>query len=435
MMRLTRRALFKLAGACAAAPYVVPASALGLGDRPAPSNRLGVGSIGVGGRGGGHVRQLLEEKDTEVLAVCDVDARHRESNKRVVQDRYSKDAPGTYAGCRDYADFREVLGRSDIDAVVIAAPDHWHGLMSFMAAKAGKDIYCEKPMASVIGDGRAAADAVKRYGRIFQTGSQERSGGGRVACELVRNGYLGKIHTIRTYLPMEAHCLAPQGDAPPMPVPDGFDYDMWLGPAPWEPYTAKRCHFNFRWILDYSDGELTDRGAHVNDIALWGAGPLLAGPVEIVATEGKFRNDTLWDVPIHFHIEYTYSSGLKIICESSGKRGIKFEGTDGWVFVNIHGGRLEAEPESLLRTTLGPNDILLPRSRGHMRNWLDAIKTRGTTVAPAEEGHRTASFCHLGIIALLLQRKLKWDLEREQFIGDADANHYVSRPTRSPWHF
>ena len=434
MAHLTRRTLLKTALAAAAAPYVIPGSALGLGERPAPSNRIGIGCIGTGGQGSGHVRGLLEEKDVQVLSICDAVKDRREEKKKWVEQRYSRDAPGTYAGCSTYADFREILGRTDVDAVLIAAPDHWHGMMSTMAAKAGKDIYCEKPMAAVIGDGRAAADAVKRYGRVFQTGSQERSGGGRFACELVRNDRLGKIHTIRTFLPMEAHCLAPQGDASPQPVPEGFDYDMWLGPTPWAPYTEKRCHFNFRWILDYSDGELTDRGAHVNDIALWGAGPLLVGPVEIEG-KGKFRQDTLWDVPIDFHLEYKYANGMKIICESSGQRGIKFEGTDGWVFVAIHGGALTAEPASLLRETFGPNEIQLKRSKGHRRDWLDAVKTREPTVAPAEDGHRTASFCHLGVIALLTERKLVWDLEKEVFLNDADAQRHVHRPPRSPWHF
>jgi predicted dehydrogenase len=434
-LRLTRRDWLKgVAAASIIGPYVISDSALGAGDRPAPSNRLGIGSIGTGGQGGGHVRGLLEEKDVQVMAICDVDTNHREEKKKWVEERYSRDAPGTYAGCSTFTDFRKVLDRPDIDAVLIAAPDHWHALISAMAAKAGKDIYCEKPMAARIGEGRIAADTVKRYARVFQTGSQERSGGSRFAWELIRNGYLGKIHTIRTYLPMEAHCLAPQGDASPKPVPEGFDYNMWLGPAPWAPYTEKRCHFNFRWILDYSDGELTDRGAHVNDIALWVAQPFLKGPVEIVATEGKFRDDTLWDVPIHFHIEYTYANGLKIICESGGQRGIKFEGTEGWIFSAIHGGALTAEPASLLKTVLGPRDIQLGRSKGHRRDWLDAVKTRGATVAPAEDGHRTASFCHLGVIALLTGRKLTWDLEKEQFINDSGANSFVTRPMRAPWH-
>jgi predicted dehydrogenase len=435
MIRLTRRLLLKSAVAAAAAPYVITSSALGQG-RPSPSDRIAIANIGTGGQGGGHVRGLAQDADVQIVGICDTDRGRRQGNLNFVQGEYAKKAPGgSFEGVKEHTDFREVLDRKDVDAVLIAAPDHWHGLMSVMAAKAGKDIYCEKPMASTIGDGRASADAVKRYGRIFQTGSQERSGQARFACELVRNGRIGKLHTIRTYLPMEAHCLAPQGDASPMPVPDGFDYNMWLGPAPWAPYTQKRCHFNFRWILDYSDGELTDRGAHVNDIALWGAGPLLTGPVTIEARDAVFRKDTLWDVPIGFHLEYTYASGLKIICEASGQRGIRFEGTKGWIFVAIHGGQLTADPPDVLKSVIGPNEIHLHKSRGgHRRDWLDAVKTRGPTVAPAEEGHRTASFCHLGIITLVCGRKLVWDPVKEQFLNDDAANSMVHRPMRSPWH-
>ena len=427
---LTRRELLK--GAAAAAlvgPCVVSSSALGAGDRPAPSNRIGAAIVGTGGQGGGHVGGLCGQPDVQVLAVCDVDRGHREHNKKVVEDRYSRETGGTYAGCAAYGDFREVMARSDVDAVLIATPEHWHALCSIAAAKAGKDIYCEKPMAGTIAEGRAAADAVRRYGRVFQTGSQERSGQARVACELVRNGRIGKLHTIRTFLPVDGYA---QGSVKEEPVPDGFDYDFWLGPRPWEPYTSQRCFFNFRWILDYSDGELTDRGCHVNDIALWGAGPLLAGPVEIEG-KGRFRTDPLWNVPIEFHIEYTYANGLKIICDTNGPRGIRFEGTEGWVFVAIHGGHLTAEPASVLKSVIGPDEVHLHASRGHHRDWIDAIKTRGDTVAPAEAGHRTASFCHLGLIALLTGRKVKWDLEKEEFINDSEAQRLVHRPMRSPW--
>jgi len=431
MRRFGRRAFLKGTLAAAAAPYVLSASAPGAAGRPAPSNRIGIGVIGTGGQGGWHVKGLLEEADVQVLATCDVDAGRRENHKRAVEARYAAEkASGAYKGCDSYGDFRDVLARKDIDAVLIAVPDHWHGLISVMAARAGKDIYCEKPMAATIAEGRAAADAAKRFGRIFQTGSQERSGRARLGCELVRNGRIGRLHTIRTYLPVDSYT---QGPAPAMPVPPGFDYDTWLGPAPWEPYTEKRCHFNFRWILDYSDGELTDRGCHINDIALWGAGPLVEGPVEVEG-KGRFRDDTLWNVPIEFHIEYTCASGLRIITESSGQRGIRFEGTDGWIFVAIHGGDLSAEPATVLRSAIGPNEVHLPHSNNHRRNWLDAIKTRGETVAPAEAGHRTASFCHVGLIAMLLGRKVKWDLKREQFIGDAEANRMIARPMRSPWH-
>ncbi|MBE3098413.1 MAG: Gfo/Idh/MocA family oxidoreductase [Planctomycetes bacterium] len=444
---ITRRNLLKGAAAVAlGAPYIASASALGAAGRPSASNRIGIAHIGVGGRGGGLMSGFLGDGDVQVLAVCDIDDNRRAGAKKRVDAAYSQQAPGTYAGCKDYKEFREVLDRPDVDGVVIATPDHWHGLLTTLAAKAGKDVYCEKPMASTIGDGRAAADAIRRYGRVFQTGSQERSTGtSRYACELVRNGRLGKIHTIRTWLPTgDRH----SGCTGPEPVPEGLDYDRWLGPAPWAPYHSKRLPGNFRWIMDYSDGELTDRGAHTNDIALLGAGPLLVGPVEIEG-HGTFMKDPLWDVPYVYHIEFTYANGLKIIVDSNdapgnaicsitkAHRGIKFEGSEGWVFVAVHGGALEADPPGLLKSVIGPGEISLGRSRGHGPDWVNAIRTRGPTMAPAEDGHRTASFCHLCLTACLLRRKLKWDLVQEKFINDDQANRMmpVFRPARAPWHF
>jgi predicted dehydrogenase len=430
---ISRRNLLKsAAGAALAAPFIVSASALGAAARPAASNRIGIAHIGVGGRGNALLSGFLGNGEVQVLAACDADSTRLDKTKKRIDAAYSQQAPGTYAGCKDYKEFRAILDRPDIDGVVIATPDHWHGLLTAMAAKAGKDVYCEKPMASTIGDGRAATDAIKRYGRVFQTGSHERSTTSiRYACELVRNGRLGKIHTIRTYLPTGDKRSGATG---PEPVPEGFDYDRWLGPAPWAPYHPRRCHSNFRWVMDYSDGELTDRGAHVNDIALLGAGPLLVGPVEIEG-RGTFLKDPLWDVPYEYHIEFTYANGLKIIVDSNGNRGIRFEGTEGWAFVAIHGGALTADPPGLLKSVIGPNEVQLGRSQGHGQDWINAMRTRGPTMAPAEDGHRTASFCHLCLTACLLKRKLKWDLVREKFIDDDDANRMILRPTRAPWHF
>jgi hypothetical protein len=430
---LTRRNLLKgAAGAALAAPFIVSASALGAAGRPAASNRIGIAHIGIGGRGNALMGGFLGDGEVQVLAVCDADAGHLEKAKKRVEGSYTQQAPGTYAGCKDYKDFHAILDRPDIDGVVVATPDHWHGLMVAMAAKAGKDIYSEKPMASTIGDGRAAADAVKRYGRVFQTGSHERSNGNcRYACELVRNGRLGKVHTIRTYLPTaDKH----SGATGPEPIPNGLDYDLWLGPAPWAPYHRARLPANFRWIMDYSDGELTDRGAHVNDIALLGAGPLLVGPVEIEG-RGTFIKDPLWDVPYEYHIEFTYANGLKIIVDSNGNRGIRWEGTQGWLFCAIHGGALSADPPGILKSVIGPGEVSLGRSPGHGQDWINAIKTRGPTMAPAEDGHRTSSFCHLSLAACVLKRKLKWDLVREKFIDDDEANRMIARPMRAPWHF
>ena len=439
---VSRRDFLKGAAAVVAAPYVLTSTALGAAGRPPASERIVMGAIGVGGRGTNNMKTFLGFGEVQVVAVCDADRNRLRAAKKRVEERYSKDAPGTYAGCKDYSDFRELLERPDIDSVVIATPDHWHGLISARAAKAGKDIYCEKPMASTIGDGRAAADAVRRYGRVFQTGSQERSTANcRYACELVQNGRLGKIHTVTTFLPTgDRH----SGAAGPMPVPDGFDYDMWLGPAPWGAYHPRRCHGSFRWILDYSDGELTDRGAHANDIALLGAGPFLKGPATIQGS-GTFIKDPLWDTPYQYHIEFTYASGVRFIVDSSNSpgeevcgitgdhRGVLFEGDRGQLFVAIHGGALMADPPSLLKSVIGPGEVHLGRSPGHSQDWVRAIKTRGPTMAPAEDGHRTASFCHLCTIACQLERKLKWDFQAERFINDEEANRMIHRPKREPW--
>jgi len=223
------------------------------------------------------------------------------------------------------------------------------------------------------------------------------------------------------------------GPQPPMPVPEGFDYDMWLGPAPWEPYTKLRCHGNFRWNLDYSDGELTDRGAHVNDIALWGAEPFLKGPVEIEG-KGEFATDGLWNTAISYTINYRYANGIEWTLTSQEPRGIRFEGTQGWLFVHIHGAKLEAEPQSILRSVIGPDEVHLYKSPGHHLDFVRAVKTRQDPVAPVEAGYQTAVFCHIGNMALLLGRKLIWDPQANKFIGDEQANRMLCRPMRSPWH-
>jgi predicted dehydrogenase len=426
-IQTNRRQFLKYATATAAGvvgfPYFVRPAALGKGGSVAASNRIVMGCIGTGGRGTGNMRGFMAIGQVQVVAVSDVDTGRRDRARATVNKQYGND------NCATYNDFRDLLARDDIDAVSIGTPDHWHGLNSIFAAKAGKDIYCEKPLVHTIGEGRALVEAVQRYGRVLQTGSQERSGRGRFACELVRNGRIGKLHTIRTYLPAANKRTAPQ---PPMPVLEGFDYDMWLGPAPWAPYTRLRCHGNFRWNRDYSDGELTDRGAHVNDIALWGAGPFLKGPVEIEG-RGEFPTEGLWNTAIAYRIRYSYANGIEWILTSDGPRGVRFEGTKGWIFVHIHGARMEAEPKSLLKEKIGPDEIHLHESTDHRADFLQAIKTRGETVAPVEAGHATATFCHLGNIALLLGRKLTWDPEKELFINDSEANRRVWRSMRSPW--
>jgi len=427
-MSISRRSFLKTS-ALVAAPCIIPTSARGA---TAPSRRLTAGFIGVGGRSTGHLRGYVGLNDVQVLAVCDVDARRLAAAQQLVETAYAqRPAVGTYKGCAAYKDFRELLARDDIDLVVIGTPDHWHSLISAAAAKSGKDIYCEKPLTVFIGEGRPVIDAVRRYGRVLQVGSQERSSwGSRHAVELVRNGRIGALRRVTVKLPVAVRDC---GQQPEMPIPEGFDYDMWLGPAPLAPYTQRRTHGSFRYILDYSGGEMTDRGAHVGDIAMWGAYPFLKGPVEIQG-KGKLFN-SLYDTAYEFRIDFAYANGVNMVVTSEGNRGILFEGDDGWVHVEIHGSRLTASRPSLLSTVISPQEIRVHRSSDHRQDFLDAVRTRGQVVAPPDEGHRSAMLCHLSNIALLLGRKLTWDPARERFINDPEADRMTYRPMRSPWTF
>jgi len=421
-------------------PYLVQSSALGGFGTVAASNRIVIGCIGTGWQGTYNLRAFLGRPiklwyvsrtpevpagEAQVVAVCDVDAARRDKAKQIVNETYGNN------DCAAYNDFRELLARDDIDAVTVCTPDHWHGLMAVAAAKAGKDIYCEKPLAYTVAEGRAVCEAVKRYGRVLQTGSHERSGGKvRFACELVRNGRIGQLHTIWVNMPVDVGGIETQ---PIMEIPAGFDYEMWLGPAPWAPYTEKRCHRWFRFIMDYSGGEIGDRGAHIFDIAQLGNGSDCSGPIEISGC-GEVPSEGLFDTFIKYRFECKYANGVRLIGESEGPRGIRFEGSDGWIFIHIHGGDLEASSESLLKEKIRPDEICLGRSRGHHEDFLNAVRTRGQAIAPAEVGHRSASICHLVNIAMLTGRKLQWDPVKELIINDSEANRMLSRPMRSPWY-
>ncbi|MCX7014236.1 MAG: Gfo/Idh/MocA family oxidoreductase, partial [Candidatus Sumerlaeota bacterium] len=421
----------------AAAPWIVPASARGAGGRPAPSRRVAMGCIGVGGQGTGDMRAFLGMPDVQVVAVCDVDREHRENAKKIVEERYAQDtASGSYKGCDAYSDFRELLARGDIDAVLIAPPDHWHAIPSIRAMESGKDVYCEKPLALTIAQGRAVADAARRTGRIFQVGSQQRSDEKfRFGCELVRNHRIGDLKAVRVGLGngqrMEAaRRLEQEANPPEAPVPDGFDYDLWLGPAPWAPYTKLRCHWYFRYSFDYSGGHTTDWGAHHLDIAQWGMGTERTGPVEVDG-QGEFPRDGLFDTPLALHFECRYANGIPMIVDDRTGDGIRFEGTEGWVHVNR--GVIEAEPSSLLTTIIGPNEIHLYDSKSHHRNFIDCALSRREPIAPPEIAHRSATIAHLGNIAMRLGRKLKWDPDTERFVNDPEADRMIGRTMRAPW--
>lgn len=441
----SRRQFLQQAGAAAAAPLIVSASALGRGDKPAPSKRITLGVIGTGNQGFNDMRGFLGDSRVQIVAVCDVNRESpgywngavagREPGRRLVEQHYARDKKdGKYRGCDAYVDFRELIGRKDIDAVLICTPDHWHALPVLAAAAAGKDIYCQKPLSLTIAEGRAMSDAVKKHNRVFQCGSQQRSDRNfRRACELVRNGRIGKLRTVRCGLPGGRPDYGKTGDRKkPEPVPKGFDYNLWLGPAPDAPYAPARCHVNFRWIYDYSGGQVTDWGGHHPDCAQWGMGTEDTGPIEIRNAKGVFPPDPLWNTATEYYFEAIYANGVKLIVSNKERGGVTWEGTDGWVWANR--GRHDANPKKLLDTKIGPGEVHLYKSDNHYRNFIDCVLSRKRTAAPVEVAHRSITICHLGNIAMRLKRtSLKWDPAKEQILGDAEAAKMLSRPYRAPW--
>jgi len=442
-------------GAVIGAPYFVPASVFGAA---APSNRISVGLIGAGNQSTIDLPAFLGQDDVQVVAVCDVNTASygyktpsqflgRKPAQEKVNAFYADKQPsGRYKGCDAYNDFREVLDREDIDAVAIVVPDQWHGPMVAMAAKAGKDMYCEKPLSLTIAQGQAMIKAVREHGRILQTGSHYRSSpANRFACELVRNGRIGQVQRVVAQV-AENNAVSPGPGWQPMSVPEGFDYEMWLGPAPWAPYHIDRCLYRFRFILDYSGGQTTNFGAHSIDVAQWALGMDGTGPVEVEDTGAQWPEPgSLFTTATKVSFRARYANGVELICETAKPGfGTRFEGTEGWVEYGYRG--VQTGPESLTTSKIGPNEIHLPVSNparqeessrnhipDHVRNFIDCVKSRQEPVEPVEAGHRTATVCHLGNIAMQLKRKLQWDPAREQFVDDDEANRMLARPMRGPW--
>lgn len=417
--RVTRRDFLRgsatIAATAVVLPTIVPSSVFGAN---APSERIAVGCVGLGGQGTGNMKGFRGNPNAQIVALCDVDAKHVERARSIAEiDKGS---------C--HGDFRELLARRDIDAVSVATPDHWHAQVSLAAVEAGMDVYCEKPLTLTIAEGRVLADAVARYKRVFQTGSQQRSADNfRQACELVRNGYIGDVKTVHVGIAGNNRKCEPTWE--PMPVPPELDYDMWLGPAPWEPYHEQRCHYQFRFLLEYSGGQVTNWGAHHLDIAQWGLGMDDSGPVELLG-RGEFPKTGLFTTATQVDFEVTYANGIKLTCKTGGSH-TRFEGTEGWV--DVKRGGLETEPASLKTHVIGANETHLYRSNDHKGNFLECVRTRKDPICTAEIGHRTSTLCHLGNIAMMLKRPLKWDPSKEAFTGDAVANAMRSRPRRAPW--
>ncbi len=419
-------------------PYSVPSSVIGNSSRILPSDKITVGCIGMGGQGRGDMRNFLRESDAHVVAVCDVDANRLHRAIKMVNEQYGNN------DCAAYGDFRELVARNDIDVVQITTPDHWHAPIAVAAASAGKDMYGEKPFAHSLREGRAMCDAIKRYGCVWQTGSQRRSAANpRFACELVLNGRIGKIRSVEIGMPgglSEYEVFnGDQGETVRKP-PKELDYDFWLGPAPYADYVPARVHWNWRWNLEYGGGLLMDWVGHLVDVAHWGTGLDYTGPVEIDGV-GEYYKTGLWNTAPKYRLKTRYANGIEMIIAGDHddiQSGVKWIGEDGWVALR---DGVDAHPKSLLREKFSPGEIHLRpvgnpihyEGHSHIRNFLDCVKTRATTSAPSEIGHRSASVGHIGQIAMLLGRKIRFNPETEEIIGDLTASKMLGNALRSPW--
>lgn len=410
----------------AGAPMIVPAEVVGRGKRPAPSNRIVMAAIGHGWMGASNLTGLLNIDDVQMVAVCDVYEPHLASGIKKVNDRYDS------ADCTGYKDFRELFERDDLDAVMTALPDFSHSIPAIMAAQRGLDVYGEKPFSRTVVEGRAMVNAIKRYGRIWQTGSWQRSRDNfRQGVELVRNGRIGKVHHVDVGYGGGLIDFAHTADKwRPEPVPKDLDYDLWLGSAPWQPYCPARLHKNWRNVLDYGGGMLTDWVGHHLDIAHWGLDKDDTGPV-LIEGKGTFEPG-FYNVPADFDVHCTYADGITIRICNDLPAGAKFFGEDGkWVHVNR--GSIDANPAGLLNEKIGPNEIRLTRSTDHYQNFIDCVKSRNEAITPAEAGHRSASVGNLGLISILVGRPLQWDPDTETIKGDEEASRFLSREMRHPW--
>lgn len=453
---LTRRQFIQHGAATALAaatfPSLAPATAFGAEGRASAGNRIAVGCIGVGPQGRGVMGGFLPQSDVQVVAVCDVAKRNLDKALAQVNKHYKNE------DCKACGDFRELLARPDLDAVLIATPDHWHVPVAIAAARAGKDMYVEKPLGLSVEEDQMLRKVCQQRKRIFQFGTQQRSSREfRKACELVRNGRIGKLQQINVW------CVGsrPGGSTKPAPVPEGLDYESWLGPAPDAPYTDGKCFDDLPpgtwktwwYTYDYALGFIAGWGVHPLDIAYWGHPDMMNGVLEIegkglLPEEGACNTAAAWD------LNFTCADGVRMRykatrngCEANalndftewqsryGKiadHGTAFEGTDGWV--EVHRGGLQTQPETLAEEPLGPNDKPLPKSAGHQRNFIESVKSRQPAICPIEDAVQADILCHLSDLAARLDRKLKWDPRQERFLDDKEANQKLARrPMRAAW--
>jgi predicted dehydrogenase len=453
---VTRRRFLQSAGQAIAAssvlagfPAIVPASVFG---QTAPSNRINVGAIGNGRISRAHdLPGIWKYPQARIMAVCDLDSRRVADAKTLINGQYSKETGRPYDGVTGYADYRELLANRDVDAVVVSTPDHWHTIIGIAAVRAGKDVYMQKPASLTIAEGRALSDAVHRSGRIFQIGSQQRSTiQFRYAAELVRNGRIGQLKRVQVGLPGD-----PSGpDEPEMPVPKNLNYEMWLGSTPMAYYTENRVHPQTGygrpgWLRceQFGAGMITGWGAHHLDSAHWAMDTEHTGPIEVWGT-AEFPAKGLWDVHGPFRTEALYANGVTMVVSGDFPNGIRFEGTNGWIFVSrgnetvtasdpvaklADATALSASDPAIIKSVIGPNEIQLYKSSDHHGNWLESIRSRQQPIAPVEVAHRSCSACLLHHIAMKATRRLYWDPVAERFKNDDAANALLARPQRWPY--
>jgi predicted dehydrogenase len=413
---------------------------------------------------------MFRHADAQVIAVCDVDGEHLAEAKKTVDQFYRSKLGSDAPECAAYKDFRQLINRKDIVAIMNCTPDHWHVIPAMMAAKVGKDVLCEKPLTLFVEEGQVLCQTVQKHGTVFQVASENRSIDTYIQLvSLVRKGVIGKLRHIEVRLPMGntagrlvADAAKVFGLMEPTDPPPHLDYDMWLGQAPWMPYVAARVHGNFRWVLAFSGGVLTDWGAHMIDLAQWGHNSELSGPVEVEGKGDFPPRDALYNTAPTFDVHYRYADGVTMrvsagpgdlppdgkydfpVVGRTSQPGIRFEGTDGWIESHRWRGGLRASSRDILNIEVDPQEVgvyvpseVVPREAGHLggehRNFLDCIKSRKPCYAPAMVGHKTINIAHIGNIAMLLGRKLRWDPEAERFPEDEEANRMLTRSQREPW--
>ena len=427
-MNVTRRGFMKTAGVAAGAmtafPTIIPSTVLG---QNAPSKVLTVACVGVGGMGLSHITQMLDRETVRIVAVADVDAFHQKRAAQIINKKY-----GTQ-DCRMTGDFRELTRAKDVDLITVATPDNWHALTAIDAIRNGKDVFVEKPLTLTIREGQVLVETLRTHKRIGQTGTMQRSSEGfHRAAELIRNGRLGKIKHIDVLIPANNRYVGATWK--PEAVPEGLDYDFWLGPAPYAPYTSQRTHYQFRYILDYAGGQTTNWGAHYLDIAQWALGMDDSGPVEVDG-HGVYPSSGLFTAPTRVDVRYTYANGvtMRMRTRTDGvyDGNIIFYGEKG--VLDVSRSKQKSNPESILKEKIGDSEVHLYKSRDHFGNWIECVKSREWPVSDLAIGHKTTNLCNIGNIVMQLQRKLTWDPVKECFAGDAMANRMLTRSMRGPW--